>query len=67
MYLELIVNLNTAYRNEVLNIGREVLKMNPLATEYLQQYLTRIELSDPYQVNLELFWDDFIFQSSHIF
>ena len=36
-----------AYSNEVLQAARELLKINPLAQEHMQQWVTRMEFSDP--------------------
>eukprot|EP01035_Chromulina_nebulosa_P020169 gene20169-26184_t len=43
-------NAVKAYSNEVINAVRDLIKINPLAQEHLHQYISRIELSDPYRL-----------------
>ena len=39
-----------AYSNELVAAARELIKLNPLAQEHMQQWVSRIELSDPFKL-----------------
>ena len=39
-----------AYSNEVVAAVRDLLKINPLAQQHMQQWVSRIELSDPFKL-----------------
>ncbi len=39
-----------AYTNEVMAVVREIIRYNPLLQEMLQQWITRIDFSDPFKM-----------------
>jgi len=39
-----------AYSNEVVTAARELVQINPLANEHMQQWVSRIDISDPYKL-----------------
>lgn len=39
-----------AYSNEVLTAARELIQINPLAHEHMQQWVSRIDISDPFKL-----------------
>ena len=39
-----------AYSNEIIATARELIKINPLAQEQMQQWVQRIELTDPFKL-----------------
>lgn len=39
-----------AYSNELVSAARELVKINPLAQEHMQQWVQRIELTDPFKL-----------------
>jgi Lon-like ATP-dependent protease len=40
----------TAYSNQILQVIREIIKLNPMAHEHIQQWVQHIDLSDPYKL-----------------
>lgn len=43
-------NALKAYSNEIVSVAREIIKLNPLAQEQMQQWVSRVELTDPYKL-----------------
>ena len=43
-------NALKAYSNEIVSVAREIIKLNPLAQEQMQQWVSRVELTDPFKL-----------------